>query len=105
VESSGFCPISSIVLGHFPGETVESSGFSPISSIVLGHFLVQTVESSGFCPISSIVLGHFPEQTVENQDKYITLAYLRPRILTRALTTTKQHASYSVNSVFSRPYG
>ena len=75
---------------------MESTGFGPISSIVLGHFPGQTVESSGFGPISSIVLGHFPGQTVENQDKYITPAYLRARILTPALTTTKQHASYSV---------
>ena len=54
------------------------------------------MESSGFGPISSIVLRHFPGQTVENQDKYIMLAYLRARILTRALTTTKQYAIYSV---------
>ena len=75
---------------------MESTGFGPISSIVLGHFPGETVESTGFGPISSIVLGHFPGQTVENQDKYITLDYLRSRILTLALTTTKQHASCSV---------
>jgi len=74
---------------------VESSGSGPISSIFLRHFPGETVESSGFGPISSIVLRHFPGQTVENRDEYITLAYLRTWILTRVLTTTKQHASYS----------